>query len=155
MNRVFFLIGHIVARNIQGFRYVARKEKKHIWKPIGLLAFRLAYRNACRMGNVYLHIGAGPVSLGGWLNTDISTVSPLFLDATRRFPIKDNSVSCIFSEHFIEHISRPAAISFIKESFRVLQPGGILATQLGEKNVRVAYTWHRESKKVLKWAKEY
>lgn len=91
------------------------------------MLFRLACRNACRKGNVGLHVGAGNVRLEGWLNTDIMPyLAPLFLDATRRFPIGDNTVSYIFSEHFIEHVSRSDAVGFVNESFRVLKPGGIL-----------------------------
>ncbi len=112
----------IAASKIPGFGRGAIR----IWRPIGSLKFRLAYRNACRMGNVYLHVGAGSVRLGGWLNTDIRLPCQLFLDATRRFPIRDNSVSYIFSEHFIEHVPRHAAFVFLKESLRVLRPSGIL-----------------------------
>ena len=99
-----------------------------IWKPIGSLKFGIAYRNACRNGNVCLHIGAGAPHLDGWLNTDILPLASLFLDAAAPFPIKDDSVSYIFSEQFIEHISRDKALGFFQECFRVLKPGGVLRT---------------------------
>lgn len=35
-------------------------------------------------------------------------------------------MSYIFNEHFIEHVPRHAAVVFLRESFRVLKPGGIL-----------------------------
>jgi len=75
---------------------------------------------------VRLHIGSGWTCHDGWLNTDILPTAPLFLDATRHFPVKDNSVRYIFCEHFLEHIPRHAAFLFIMESFRVLHPEGIL-----------------------------
>jgi len=119
--RVFWKLGRVAAKWIPGFHISVRL----IWRLIGSVKFRVAYRNACRRGNVYLHIGAGPIRIDGWLNTDISPLAPLFLDATHRFPIKDNSISHIFNEHFIEHIPRHAAIAFLQDSFRILQPGGI------------------------------
>ncbi len=90
------------------------------------LRFRIAYEDACRRGNVSLHVGAGSNRLDGWLNTDISPRAPLFLDAERPFPIKEKSVSYIFTECFIEHIPRHATLAFLEECFRVLQPGGIV-----------------------------
>lgn len=116
-------LGRIAADKIPGFR----RGVVLMWRPIGSLMFRRAYRNARKGGNVCLHVGAGGVRLEGWLNTDILPhLSPLFLDATRRFPIRDNSVSYIFGEHFIEHVPRREALAFLNESFRVLRPGGVL-----------------------------
>lgn len=43
-------------------------------------------------------------------------------------PFKDSSVDCIFSSHFIEHLSFEEAINFFKECHRVLKPNGILRT---------------------------
>jgi predicted SAM-dependent methyltransferase len=96
-----------------------------LWKPIGSWRFRKAYQQALQ-GDVKLHIGAGNHRILGWLNTDISPFSPLYLDATKKFPIKENSVSYIFSEHFIEHITRQKAQYFLNECFRVLKQGGII-----------------------------
>jgi len=123
VRRIFLVLGRVAANRIPGFR----SWLKYIWMPLGSLLFMLAYRNACKRSEVRLHIGAGSVRLDGWLNTDILPhLSALFLDATRRFPIRDNTVSYIFSEHFIEHMPRRSAISFLKECFRVLKPGGML-----------------------------
>lgn len=41
-------------------------------------------------------------------------------------PFEDSSVQCIFSSHFIEHLTFEEAINFLKECHRVLRPGGIL-----------------------------
>lgn len=119
-------LGRVTAKKIPGLRPVLRRGAMLIWRLIGSLKFRAAYRNACRRGDVRLHVGAGSTRLDGWLNTDILPTSPLFLDATHRFPIRGNSVLFIFNEHFIEHVPRHRALAFLKESFRVLQPGGVL-----------------------------
>lgn len=112
-----------VVRRIPGLRQAAIYARKTVatWR------FRRAYHNAYhKEGDVRLHVGAGTVHIDGWLNTDVSSDCPLFLDATRRFPVMDDSVSYIFTEYCIEHMPRHGAITFFKESFRVLKPGGIL-----------------------------
>jgi predicted SAM-dependent methyltransferase len=106
---------------IPGFSNTAR----YLWIPIGSLKLRMSYRNACQKGKVYLHLGSGPVNIDGWLNTDITPFHP-YLDATQDLPIKDNSVSFIFGEHFIEYIPRKALFSLLRECYRVLKPNGAL-----------------------------
>ncbi len=46
-------------------------------------------------------------------------------DITRRLNYTDGSVDVIFTEHVIEHIAFLPAIGFMRESLRVLKPGGI------------------------------
>tara|TARA_B100000953_G_C18028458_1_gene422427 strand:+ start:394 stop:1062 length:669 start_codon:yes stop_codon:yes gene_type:complete len=41
-------------------------------------------------------------------------------------PYDDNSIDIIYSKSFIEHLSKPD--NFLKESYRVLKPGGLLLT---------------------------
>jgi predicted SAM-dependent methyltransferase len=116
-------LGRFAARMIPGFR----RAVKIVWCPFGSLMFAGAYRNARKNGDVRLHVGAGNNRLDGWLNTDILPhLSPLFLDATHSFPVKDGTVAYIFSEHFIEHVPREAAYRFFRESIRVLKPEGVL-----------------------------
>lgn len=49
----------------------------------------------------------------------------------RKLPItlfKDSSFDGIYSEHFIEHLTKNEGISFLKEMKRLLKPGGVLRT---------------------------
>lgn len=73
-----------------------------------------------------LQIGSGQASLPGWLNTDFYPVAPtdVFLDAAKPFPFADRTFDYIFSEHIIEHLTYPEGVSMLRESFRVLKPGG-------------------------------
>jgi predicted SAM-dependent methyltransferase len=73
-----------------------------------------------------LQIGTGSQPLEGWLNTDLAPERPkvIFMDATRRFPLPDNSFEYIFTEHIIEHLSYQDGRAMLKESLRVLRPGG-------------------------------
>lgn len=72
-----------------------------------------------------LQIGAGPSQKPGWLNTDIEPVrEQVYLDATERFPLPDSSMHYVYSEHVIEHISYEQGQGMLRESYRVLAPGG-------------------------------
>ena len=55
-----------------------------------------------------LHLGCGRNYLDGWINTDIDSKRYKLdqrLDITENFPFENNTISYIFSEHVIEHIS--------------------------------------------------
>ena len=74
-----------------------------------------------------LHLGAGPVLLDGWLNTDKYPTSSriAYVDTTKRFPFARDTFEYVFSEHMIEHMSWQAGARMLKECHRVLVPGGI------------------------------
>ena len=74
-----------------------------------------------------LHLGAGPVLLDGWLNTDKYPASSriAYVDTTKRFPFARDTFEYVFSEHMIEHMSWQAGARMLKECHRVLVPGGI------------------------------
>jgi predicted SAM-dependent methyltransferase len=147
MYNLVLTLGRFAARVIPGFRLAV----KIVWCPFGSLMFAGAYRNACKNGDVRLHVGAGNNRLDGWLNTDIMPyLSPLFLDATHRFLVGDNTVSYIFSEHFIEHVPREAAYRFFKESLRVLKPDAVLRVSTPDAEALVrAYLNHTEQAGLL------
>lgn len=73
-----------------------------------------------------LHIGCGRNILTGWLNSDFypSERGVIHLDATRRFPLPDNCLDYVFSEHMIEHIEYESGLKMLKETHRVLKPKG-------------------------------
>ena len=73
-----------------------------------------------------LNIGCGGHMLTGWLNTDYAPELPMVmhLDATQRFPFKDETFDYIFSEHVIEHIPYSGGVNMLTECFRVLKKSG-------------------------------
>lgn len=74
-----------------------------------------------------LHLGCGSNSFPGWINVDIdSSSADQLLDLTAPLPYQDSSVSHIFTEHFIEHITREQAVALLKECYRVLSPQGVI-----------------------------
>lgn len=72
-----------------------------------------------------LQVGAGPMRLPGWLNSDLIS-GDIQLDIGRRLPLPDDSFAFAFGEHVIEHLPARAGEHMMSELFRVLRPGGVL-----------------------------
>lgn len=72
-----------------------------------------------------LQVGAGPMRLPGWLNSDLIS-GDIQLDAARRLPLPDDSFAYAFGEHVIEHMPARVGERMMSELFRVLRPGGVL-----------------------------
>ena len=102
----------------------------------GILDIRLLYWCAIRprairayLGNDVpkgLQIGTGNGLTRSWLNTDLLPIDRdvVYLDATRRFPFRNDQFDYVFSEHMIEHIDYKSGSLMLNECFRVLKPGG-------------------------------
>lgn len=73
-----------------------------------------------------LQIGSHVCVLPGWLNTDLYplSMSAVSLDATKTFPLPDESFDYVFSEHQMEHIAYSEALTMLRECRRILRPGG-------------------------------
>jgi predicted SAM-dependent methyltransferase len=96
-----------------------------------------------------LHLGSGLVKLSDWVNIDMETpVADMKLDLRQALPFDDNSVRFIFSEHFIEHITRDEALNLLRECRRVLTDGGVL--RLSTPNLRWIVEKYLE-KNILEW----
>ncbi len=61
--------------------------------------------------------------MNGWHNLDKANKKNIINWTAPKLPYKDSSVDCIFSEHFMEHLPKETAITFLNECFRVLKPG--------------------------------
>ncbi|RKZ46239.1 MAG: hypothetical protein DRR16_24635 [Candidatus Parabeggiatoa sp. nov. 3] len=48
------------------------------------------------------------------------------VDARKRLPFEEQSVDCIFTSHFLEHVKKYEAIKILKESYRTLKRGGVI-----------------------------
>jgi predicted SAM-dependent methyltransferase len=72
-----------------------------------------------------LQLGAGENYADGWLNTDIEPRDEgVYLDAASEYPFPGESVHFVFAEHLIEHLPWEGGLEMLKESRRVLVPGG-------------------------------
>lgn len=104
---------------------------RQAWFEVRVAA--LHRRSARRAGQVVhdgsrLHLGCGWNRKPGWVNVDIDSGCDLQLDLRKPLPITDNTVSEAYSEHLLEHLAYPEdANNFLRECFRVLQPGGVIS----------------------------
>lgn len=77
-----------------------------------------------------LNLGCGPHAMNGWVNYDLEpNGNPKVqqLDLSRGvLPHDSNTVDFIFSEHFIEHITKEQGLKLLGECYRVLKPNGII-----------------------------
>lgn len=72
-----------------------------------------------------LHVGCGGNYLESWLNSDlIPDKNIVVLDAAQPFPLPLSSFDYVYSEHVIEHLSFVQQLNFLRESYRILRPGG-------------------------------
>jgi predicted SAM-dependent methyltransferase len=80
---------------------------------------------------VKLHIGCGTLYKEGWINIDNNSDNNIVKldinhDLSTGLPFDKNSVDYMYNEHFIEHLSREDGLTFLKDCFRALKPGGVL-----------------------------
>lgn len=73
-----------------------------------------------------LHIGCGGNFLDTWLNSDLipDNDETALLDASKPFPILSGSFDYVYSEHVFEHLNFEQQLINLKESLRILIPGG-------------------------------
>jgi len=76
---------------------------------------------------IKLNLGCGPHLLAGWDNYDFEAHPGVIqCDLSRGvLPYEANTVDFVFSEHFIEHITKAQFTVLLKEVKRVLKPGGV------------------------------
>jgi predicted SAM-dependent methyltransferase len=78
-------------------------------------------------GQTQLHLGCGGNILKGWANIDRQDKEQIIhWDLTTSLPLEPESISLIFSEHFIEHISLKQAARLFADCHRALQPEGLI-----------------------------
>jgi len=61
----------------------------------------------------------------------------IYSDVTKKIPLKNNSVECIYTSHMLEHLSRDEVVKFLKEALRVLEPGGVLRVSVPDLKIIV------------------
>lgn len=62
----------------------------------------------------------------GWIVTNVNAVTRNFLDATKRWPVEDASVSHVYADNVVEHLPLEATRSMLVEAHRCMRPGGII-----------------------------
>jgi predicted SAM-dependent methyltransferase len=78
-------------------------------------------------GHTRLHLGCGNHLLAGWANLDFGVADGVIrCDLTQPLPVDPESIDAIFTEHFIEHITRAEAQRLLADCHRVLKRGGVM-----------------------------
>jgi predicted SAM-dependent methyltransferase len=75
-----------------------------------------------------VNLGCGYRPMKGWVNVDRARGPEVQVvwDLSKGLPFPDSSCAAVFSEHFIEHITKPDAARLLSECYRILKPGGVL-----------------------------
>ena len=60
-----------------------------------------------------------------------------FADATKKIPLRDNSVECLYTSHMLEHISREGAVFFLNEVIRFLKVDGVLRVAVPDLRIAI------------------
>lgn len=80
-----------------------------------------------------INLGCGPHPIAGWLNIDIERHGSginIIWDLSKGLPIgvyeTGERSEFIYSEHFLEHITKEQAEKLLCDCFKVLKPGGVI-----------------------------
>ena len=60
-----------------------------------------------------------------------------FADATKKIPLRDNSVECLYTSHMLEHISREGVVFFLNEVIRFLEVDGVLRVAVPDLRIAI------------------
>ena len=76
----------------------------------------------------YLNLGCGATYNEQWTNLDFVSNSEHVIahNILNGIPSKDKTYDVVYHSHMLEHLPKKDALSFIKECYRVLKPGGII-----------------------------
>lgn len=108
-----------------------------------------------------LQLGCGPNRLPGWLNADIiieeCKKGAIYLDVGEHFPLPDESIDYVYSEHMIEHLNYAQAVNMLRECHRVLKPNGVI--RISTPDLRFLLDLYQnpekpENKSFIKWSAE-
>ncbi|MBA3513197.1 MAG: methyltransferase domain-containing protein [Pyrinomonadaceae bacterium] len=85
-------------------------------------------RRAAVRSKVYLNAGCGPNINPHFINLDYDWAPGIDLcwDLRKRLPFADDSISGVYSEHCLEHLTYGDCLNALREFKRVLRPDGIL-----------------------------
>jgi len=104
------------------------------WNPGGLNWAPMSFDPAAPVraalaAHSRLHLGCGGNVMPGWANVDAEGGPGVIAwDLRKPLPAADATFDYVFSEHFIEHVTRDEALRLLRECVRVLKPGGVLRT---------------------------
>ena len=123
-------------------------------RPLAQARFRKAVSGA---KGLRIQVGAGPARLPGWINTDVYWRASWYLDVTKPWGVAPGSVSHVYGDNMIEHLTLDDGRRMLRYAFGALAAGGRirLATPDVERIARIylddpdttadLVAWHRTS----------
>jgi predicted SAM-dependent methyltransferase len=102
-----------------------------------------------------LHLGAGPILFENWANIDISRDARIvYWDLTIPLRLRPNSIRFVYSEHFIEHITRAQAVTLLRSCWKGMVTGGVIRISTPDlERLAAEYTAKRTSEWIdMGWA---
>lgn len=60
-----------------------------------------------------------------------------YFDARKPIKFNDNSVDVIYTSHMLEHMSREDALVFLRNTYRILKPGGVLRISVPDLSILI------------------
>jgi SAM-dependent methyltransferase len=111
------------------------------------------------MSGIYINYGCGLSAPQNWLNFDASPrlrlertpiikqlvrakygllfpPTVVFGDVRKRLPVETGTADCVFCSHVLEHLSSADVDEALRETFRILSPGGIFRLVVPDLQVR-------------------
>jgi predicted SAM-dependent methyltransferase len=89
-------------------------------------AGRIATRGLRGRTDLRLNVGDGGGNIAGWVTLDIEpSAGDGYLDAGKTWPLDDGCAVAVRSEQMLEHLTWEEAALCVRETFRVLAPGGL------------------------------
>ena len=77
---------------------------------------------------IYLEVGSGDKKgVRGWTTLDKTKNCDIFWDLRNGIPFPAESITKIYSSHFLEHLSYDEGQKFLDECLRTLRPGGVFS----------------------------
>ena len=73
-----------------------------------------------------VHVGCGVERLDGWINVDYELFPSVDVVADMRDALPFRNVEAVFAEHFLEHLTLAAGLSFLESAHDALADGGWL-----------------------------
>ena len=91
---------------------------------------------------IKIHLGSGYEFIDGWVNVDmVSSNRSDFIkwDLSKGLPpqFEHGTIDFIFSQHFLEHLSRDHALVLMKDCYKKLKYGGVIRTVVPDLDVVV------------------
>lgn len=103
-------------------RRTASSTLSALHRPLGASATRRYVRQ--HRPPFRVSVGSHDFARPGWLATDITWRCPYYLDITKAWPMPPETVSHVFADNVVEHLTLPEAREFFIHAQTAMAPGG-------------------------------